>query len=133
MKFLERGFEFNKLAKAFNSAFVMINEIEVKINSSHSSEYSDFEQDLFIMAYVCRRDMMDRMEKYGWIMTTPIVVPMISKGRLTLIFVYQQTIGRLVRFAELLNVSGEVNEILQKGDAYFKIDSIIPNQMKNQL
>ena len=61
MKFLKKGFEYNKMAKAFNSMYVMINELEVKIDNGYASEV---EQDFYMLAYICRRDMLDTMEKY---------------------------------------------------------------------
>jgi len=133
MKFFKKGIEYNKLARGFNGIFVMINELEVKIENNYSSDYSEFEQDVFILAFLCRKEILDRMEEYNWAMASPISVPMMSKGRLTLTFTYQQTIGRIYKYAEVIGVSEVVNDILDKGDAYFEIDRSIPNQIKNSL
>lgn len=133
MKFFKKGIEYNKLAKGFNGTFVMINELEVKIENNYQNNFSELEQDIFILAYLCRKEILDRMEEYNWAMASPIVVPMMSKGRLTLTFAFQQTVGRIYKFAEIIGVSDEVNEILDKGNAYFEIDRAIPNHIKNTL
>ncbi|MDC9721878.1 MAG: hypothetical protein PSN34_03780 [Urechidicola sp.] len=133
MKFFKKGIEYNKLAKGFNGTFVMINELEVNIENNYSTDYSEFEQDILVLAYLSRKEILDRMEEYNWAMASPIVVPMMSKGRLTLTFAFQQTIGRLYKFAEIMGVSEEVNEILDKGNAYYEIDRAIPNHIKNTL
>lgn len=133
MIFFKKGIEFNNLAKGFNGTFVMINELETKIQHSYSNDYSEFEQDLLILAYLCRKEILDRMEEYNWSMGSPIIVPMMSKGRLTVTFAFQQTVGRLYSLAEKLSLSDEINEVLDKGNAYFEIDRAIPNHVKNLL
>jgi len=133
MKFFKKGIEYNNLAKGFNGTFVMINELEVKIENNHSGDFSEFEQDIFILAYLCRKEILDRMEEYRWAMASPIAVPMMSKGKLTLTFAFQQTVGRVYMLAETMGVSDEINEILDKGNAYFEIDRAIPNHIKNAL
>ena len=133
MKFFKKGIEYNKLAKGFNGTFVMINELEVNIENNYSSDYSEFEQDIFILAYLCRKEILDRMEEYNWAMASPIIVPMMSKGRLTLTLAFQQTVERIYKLAEIMGVSEEVNEILNKGNAYFEIDRAIPSNIKNTL
>jgi len=109
----------------------MINELEVKIQRDYLSDDLDCEEELFLIAYLCRNEILDRMEEYGWAMASPIVVPMMSKGRLTLNFAFQQTIGRLYSIAEKLFLSDELNDILDKGDYYYKLDSSIPIHIKN--
>ncbi|MFW6046616.1 MAG: hypothetical protein ACOCP4_02355 [Candidatus Woesearchaeota archaeon] len=133
MKFFKKGIEFKNLAKGFNGTFVMINELETKIQHNYSNDYSEYEQDLLILAYLCRKEILDRMEEYTWSMGSPIIVPMMSKGRLTVTFAFQQTVGPLYSLAEKLSLSYEVNEILDKGNAYFEIDRAIPNNVKNLL
>lgn len=133
MNFFKKGIEFNNLAKGFNGTFVMINELETKIQHNYSDDYSEFEQDLLILAYLCRKEILDRMEEYNWSMGSPIIVPVMSKGRLTVTFAFQQTVGRLFSLAEKLSISDEVNEILDKGNAFFEIDRAIPNHVKNLL
>lgn len=133
MKFFKRGIEFNNLAKGFNGIYVLINELEVKIQNNYSSDYSEFEQDLMISAYLCRKEILDRMEEYHWEFASLIIVPLISKGRIPLTFAFQKTVGRLYSLAEKVSLSDKVKEILEKEDAFYEIDRSIPNQIKNML
>jgi len=133
MKFLKKGIEFNNLAKGFNGTYIMINELEVKIKNHDEIDYSDFHEDFFIVAYLCRREIIDRLETYGWGMHSPLMIPMMSRGRVTLLFAYQQTVGRLMEIANTAYLSDEVRDILDKGETYYEIDRIIPPQIKNSL
>jgi hypothetical protein len=129
MKFFKKGFAYNKLAKGFNGVYVMLNELEVKVKNNED----DIHQDFFIIAYLSRRDILDSIDEYGWVMGSPIIVPMMSQGRLTLMFAYQQTIGRLIRLSNEVGISGVVEEILEKGNAYYEIDNALPTNIKNML
>ncbi|MFH2142618.1 MAG: hypothetical protein ABIJ97_09365 [Bacteroidota bacterium] len=88
MTIFKKGIEYNNLAQGFNALYVMINEIEVKIQNQSSDDYSELYEEIFFLAYLCRREILDRMETYNWDLATPIIVPMISKGKLTLTFVF---------------------------------------------
>jgi len=129
MNFLKKGFAYNKLAKGFNGLYVMINELEVKVNNNDDELHQDF----FIIAYLCRKEVLDRIEEYNWNMGNPIVVPMMSKGQLTLMFAYQQTVGRLIRLANDSGLAKEIEEILEKGNAFYDIDNALPLNVKNML
>ena len=48
-------------------------------------------------------------------------------------FAYQQTIGRLYSLAEELSVTEEVNEILEKRNAFYEIEGEIPSHLKHLL
>ena len=133
MKFFKKVTEFNNLAKGFNGVYQMINELEAKINNHYSTDYSEFEEDLFFLAYLSRNVILNRIEIYNWDMNSRIIVPMIYKGYSTLIFVYQETIGRIYVLSEKLLVSDEVNEILDKGNAYYEVDKIIPSHIKHMI
>jgi len=125
--FFKKAKEYNKLAKGFNGAYAMINEVELKINED---EYQ-LEQDLFIIAYIIRREVLDRIEKYNWHMNTPIIIPLMSRSRVTLNFAIQQTVLRLHKISEILNIQDVIIAILDKDDAYYEIEKEIPSHMLN--
>lgn len=133
MKFLKRGFAFNKLAKGFSSIYLMINELEVKLKDDFVLDYSEFHQELYVIAYLCRKEILDRMEEYNWGMHFLISSPMISRSRITLTLAYQQTIGKVYTISEELGISERINEILEKGDAYYTVDKALPSHVKKML
>lgn len=133
MNFFKKGIEYNRLAQAFNGIYVMLNELEVKTKDKYSYDRADLEQESFFIGYLCRKEILDRMDEYKWGMISPIFVPMISNGRITLTFAFQQTIGRLYYLSDSLSISQEINEILERGRAYHEIESSVPPHLKNKL
>lgn len=133
MKLFKKGIEYNKLATNLNSTYIMLNEIEVKIKNSINNDFSDFEQDLYILAYLGRKQIIERIETYNWSMMSPIIVPMLSKGGVSLTFAFEQTIGRLQKFSEQIGFARIVNDILEKGKSYYEIERSIPLHMRNNL
>jgi hypothetical protein len=129
MAFFKKGIAFNKLAKSLNSTYIMLNELEVKIKANHE----DSEQDSYILAYICRKEIIDRIEEYNWSMVSPIIVPMLSKRTVTLTFAFEQTVGRLQSFSEQIGVSKLVDDILEKGKSYYELERALPVQMRNNL
>ena len=101
MKLFTKGREYNNLAKAFNGMFVMINELEVKVTNRNNNE--EFNEELLISAYLCRKNILDILEEYNWPIFSPIIIPMMSKGTVTLDFAHQQTVIRLIRISQILN------------------------------
>jgi len=130
MNFLTKGLEYNRLAKAFGNAYSALNEYEIKFNSGFVNDYYEFKQDLLILAYLCRKEILNRMEEYGWIMASPISVPKISRGKITLLFAYQHTIGRLTKFANKIKIGEELQEILDKKTEYDVIRKLTPSTIK---
>jgi hypothetical protein len=133
MTILQKGVEYSNLAQGFNATYIMINDLEIKIQNNSTDDYSELYEEIFFLSYLCRREILDRMETYNWDMVTPIIVPMISKNKLTLACVFQQTVLKLVALAEKTLLLEEVTEILEKGDLYFEIDDSIPDNLKNTL
>jgi hypothetical protein len=129
MAFFKKGIAFNKLAKSFNSTYIMLNELEIKLKQNHE----DSEQDIYILAYICRKEILDRIEEYNWSMMSPIIVPILSKRTVSLTFAFEETIGRLQSFAEEAGASKIVADILEKGKSYFELERALPLNLRNNL
>ena len=78
MKFFKKGIELNNLAKYFSMVYLQLNELELKIKNAKDKE--SYLEDLFVLAYISRKEIIDRIEEYKWSWTTPIMMPPISKG-----------------------------------------------------
>ena len=125
IKFFKKGTEFKKLAEGFNGTYAMINEFEMQIANNQFSV-----EDLYIISYLIRREILDRIELYNWNMNTPIIIPLMSKGRLTLNFAFQQTVIRMHKIAESIDLYDEIIGILNKDDIYYEIENTIPSHIK---
>lgn len=127
LNFLKAGAEYNKLAKSMNGMNIMIQDLIPKIERSYN--YSEFEGDILFIAYVARKGVLDRMEQYNWSMDAKIVVPTISKGLITLMYAFTQTVGNLQIIAEQLELSKLVEEVMDKGKAYYELERNLPSDI----
>ena len=127
MNFFKRGLEYNKLAKAFNGYYQMLQPLVEKSN------YEDIKDDLFIMAFLARKEIIDRMEAINYKLTTRIVVPMMPGNNKTLEYAYLQTVGKIMTLSESQGYSSEIQEILDKGELYFELEKTIPSHLKSTM
>lgn len=129
--FLKPGIEFNNLAKTVNGMNVMIQDIIPKIARSH--DYSEFTDDVLVLAYIARKGVLDRMEKYKWSMDAKLFAPTIKCGPITLAYAYTQTVDKLHIIVSQLDLSEIVEEIMEKGEMYFQIDRNMPDKVKKNI
>ena len=130
MKNYDSGIEYQKIAEGYNAAYVLLNEIEVMINSV-SPDYSDIEKQLTYTAYWCRRKIVDRLEKYKWPDAAPIMIPSMSEGPVTLFFANKNTIERLTKIAEPLEIFGTIIDFLNRGEVFDEFESQLPPEVKD--
>lgn len=128
MNFFKKGIEYNNLAKAFNGHSQMLSQLELKLEN----EDEDVTEDFYVLAYLGRKEIIDRLEEYKWNMNSLIVVPNLG-GRTTVVSAMQMTISRLTLLAQENNLLEEVQEIMNKGDLYFELDKTIPDYIKKLL
>jgi len=125
--FLKKGKEFNRLAKAFNGIYVMVQDVYPQIQQNPSR--SEFGETLLAIAFLASKGVDDRIEEGNIAIDAKIMVPTIERGFITVMYAYQQTVGKLNIMAEQLNMSEIVQEVLDKGPAYYKIERTIPPQL----
>lgn len=129
---IDRGIEYQKLAEGLNGIYPMINELEHNMKNELKSEYSLIE-DLLVLTYIMTRSVFDRIEKYQYPLTTNIYVPLISSSKISLDEGLKKTFSRLINIADEMGQMNEFDEILNKGDWYWQLDSEIPNEIKDNL
>lgn len=127
MNFFQKAIEYNKLAKAFNGCYLMLQPLIDK------ALYSNIREDLFTLAYFARIDIIDRMEKINYKMTTRIVVPMMPGNNKTLEYAYFQTISNIISLARINGYSDEIKDILDKGELFYEMENNIPNNIKSKM
>lgn len=125
--FLKPGLEFNKLAESMNGLNLMIQNLIPKIERSNN--YSEFEEDILTLTYIARKGVLDRIEQYSWSMETKIFVPTIDKQRITLMYAYTQTLGKLQKIANNLNFTELYDEIMEKGVTFYQIENNLPKEI----
>lgn len=131
MKFFKKGIAYNDLAKSFNAFCLMLTELKEKISNSNVEEAEQYFQELYIIAFVGRNEIIEKMNEFNWSMNTPIVVPALSNKRQPLAFAFQHTIGELTKLSDTLGILEEINEILDKKSLYYQIEELVPTYLKN--
>jgi hypothetical protein len=129
--FLKAGVEFNNLAKSMNGMNVMIEDLIPRIERSYDK--SEFTEEVLMLAYIAKKGVFDRLEKYNWTMDAKIMVPTIEKGRITLTYALMQTVGKVSMIAAEIGISEIVQEVMDGGDTYHQLENILPDQVKNNI
>lgn len=128
--FIKKSIEFNKMAKAMNGMNVGLQSLLYKIeNGIDDSEITD---NILSIAYIARKGVLERTEQYDWSINSKIFVPTINRTSITLMYAFDQTIGRLQLLAGRFNLTEIVNNILEKGKMFYEIEKTIDyNTIKN--
>ena len=116
--------EINELAQAFNGVHQILQPF---VNGQETC----FQEDLFSIAYICRKEIIDRIESCNFRMEALIIVPMISSTGVTILNAYQQTIGQLFAISAEEGYLENVSEILEKGELYKTVENKIIESLKN--
>lgn len=127
MNFFKKGLEYNKLAQAFNGHYQMLQQVIEK------SKHEDVAVDIHILAFIGRKEIIDRMEIINYKMETRIIVPMMPGENKTLAYAYHQTIGVLMELGMNQGCLEKVQNILDKGDLYFELEKTIPSHIKTMM
>lgn len=133
--FSKMGIEYNDLAKAFNGIIQIVKEIEDKMTSTRLTnfEFEKVENEVIMVAYLCRINIINRMDRYNWSLTTPIHVPNISSERTTLKIAYDMTVGEVSSLAKDMSISDVVQSVLEKGHHFYKFENGLPVNFKMKL
>jgi hypothetical protein len=119
--------EYNKLSKSIGRMHTRIQDLNSKIESNH--DLSELGSEILVIAYVARKCILDRMDRYSWPWETRIIIPTISRGTMTLWDAFARTVGMIDILAEQLDLTDTVNEIMEKGDAYFELERVLPESV----
>ncbi len=131
LKFLKSGKEFQKLAEAFNGLNLMLQDLIKDIEKSNN--YSDFEEDILTLSYIARKGVLDRIEHFNWSMNTKILVPSIDRNRITLMYAYTQTVGKLEICVLNLEMKELFDEIMEKGEVFYEIENNFSPETINKI
>jgi len=129
MLFFRRGQAYSKLGRGFNGICFMINDHDAKVGLSADEKFTD----LMVIAFLFRKEIIDRMDEFNWGWQTPIMVPLLSRGSITLTNAFNMIISKILVLAEKNDLSDQVQEMLDRGSIFQEFDSFLPLQIKNLL
>lgn len=125
--FLKKGREFNNLAKSFNGMNMMIQDILPKIEID--SLQDEVQETVLVLAYIATKGVNDRIDENNISLMAKIMVPSIERGFITITYAYQQTIGRLLAIANTINMNDIVDEVMEKGPAFYELENNLPQEV----
>jgi hypothetical protein len=108
------GRELNKMVMTFSKMHLMLNELTLKIDGGLGQD--KFKEELFVLAYLFRREIVFRLDEYKWSMNTPLIIPGVSSERIELWVIYQQTINQLLFLGRELDLE-EITQSIMDGSA----------------
>lgn len=126
--------DINKMATAIGKAIAFLNEIECRIES----KYDIYEQKegFYLVAYICKVGILERIEKNNWSMNTPIYIPtgLFKSRRETITMSLNLTLGKLMKMIKDDYIVNEyINEILSRGDLFYEFEKTLPFDFRKSI
>lgn len=117
--------EYSKLGHSMNSVSILLKDIiqQYQITGGNLNE------EIYFVAYVARKGIIDRLEEYEWNMEGPILVSSISSKNITLFYAYSKTILQIKSLSVELNLSYEVESILAKKEGFYEFEQMLPDSI----
>jgi hypothetical protein len=129
-KALKGGFAFNNIANAMNRIVPMLHDLISEIENDSSG--SDFKEEMVVIAYFSRRDILDIIEEHGFTMDAKILVTSISSNKISLTEALVKTVGTIQQIAAELGMSDLCEQILEKKKAYYDLEKTFPSLLQKR-
>lgn len=116
--------EYVMLGNAMEKLNTELDLLHYKVENSNIK--SKFIEDIIGLSFVIRNEICNRMDEYNWAFEGPIKVASISSSNISLLKAYT-TISAKIRTIALTidsETSDLVNNVLEKGDMYYKLKDI---------
>jgi hypothetical protein len=126
---LKISVQYNNMAKSFNGLYHMLQSLELKVLHRQNVLFKD----IMLLAYLYRKEIGDRLEKFRWSPVTPIDIPTISRGIITLGYATEITLDGLYKAADQLGFLGEVGEVMDRGDLFYQVERTIPKNLRKAM
>lgn len=128
---IKSGFAFNKLANVLDGMINIMNELEYNIRTDNVSE-DDIRHDIYFLGYIGKVGIYDKIEMWGWNLMSLIVVRSMGKKRIPLMNALSRVFERLNDIAQKVNLSDEINEILDGGTLFYTFSKNLPGKIKRK-
>lgn len=133
LRFLKNGIEFNKLADAFGKLYTEIKDLQPILhkNEAELKIYKERNKlEMMVLGYFAKKEIIDRMDKYGWELDALIIVNKISRDKITLKLAWNETLSKLHILIGLLGLQDEYDDILNNGPLTRVIEDYIERDKK---
>lgn len=121
--------DLNKVAITMGKIIKLLKDIEPLCCNSWGT-YNN-KKDLYILAYMCRKGIIDRIQQNSYMYNPNLMIAiplgLIRFKRVAMFNALQMTVGKVKQLASQdSEVERVVEDILDKGDYYYKIEQLIP-------
>lgn len=127
--------DLNRIAIGMGKTIKLLSDLEPQINNSY--DVYEHKEDLYVIAYVCRVAILDRIENNSWILvTTPITIPMgLFRTRKETIFTgLMLTVEKVKKIASINSeISQDIESILEKKSFFYEFENALPTNFKSKL
>tara|TARA_R110001592_G_scaffold343303_1_gene633700 strand:+ start:1509 stop:1931 length:423 start_codon:yes stop_codon:yes gene_type:complete len=133
MNFFKSGIQFNKLANSFGDMYIRINELQPLFEKSEADLVklkNNYKLEILSLAYFANKEIISRMDKYGWDLEAVFRVNKISSNKITIMYAWNQTITKLHMLIGLFELQNEYDEIKNNGPLCSIIENYIENEKK---
>ena len=126
--------DLNKTAIAMGKAIKLLDDVQGKL--SWDNDLYEQKEALYLIAYVCRVGILDRIEKNNWFMSGPISIPsgLFKFKKITIAEGLMQTVFRLKEMViDDVFLESNVNEILERKQFFHEYLNIFTEEQLKQL
>lgn len=118
-----------KTAVAMANVIKALNQLNIK----SGFDVSDKQGELYVLTYITRVGILDRIEKNKWSLMNPITIPsgLFGVKKTTIANGLDLTVGKIKEMAkEDFIVEENVDEILKKEHYFWKVDEMLLPEVK---
>jgi hypothetical protein len=133
LNFLKFGYEFNKLANSFGEIYTKVNKLQPLFEKSEADLIrlkDNYKLEILSLAYFANKEIINRMDKYGWELEAVFRVNKISSNKITIMYAWNQTITKLHMLIGLFELQNEYEDIKNNGPLSNIIENYIENEKK---
>jgi len=112
----------------------LLSDLEAEIR--FKTDIYDNKEDYYVLAYMCRVGILDRIEKNNWPQSMPVFIPtgLVTFRKATISSGLMDTVGKLKSIVEGdVWVSECIEDILKKGNSFYEVDKMIPMEHKKNM
>jgi hypothetical protein len=123
-KSLKKIKEYVMLGQAMDKLNTQLDRLNSEVEYSYNK--SRFTEDVIGLSFVIRYEIFDRIDEYNWAFEGPIRVASISSSNISLLKAYTTISAKIRTLALTIDTEtfDSVNNVLEKGDIYFKLKDI---------
>lgn len=115
------------LAITIGEIYLGIKNIATQINNG--TEPNTLKEEALIIAFIGRKAVLDRINKNNYNLEDEITIPQIDNSKnMTLEIALLHSLEQLLDFSKMIDEFDLINNILDKGDAYYELEKRLPKE-----